>query len=65
MINVIKSDVESTCFCCPVPTRLVLITEMKDFPMCIDCILVYDEILRAATYAEMLDVRLVDRHINN
>jgi len=65
MINVIKSDVESTCFCCPLPTRLLLITEFKDFPMCIDCLLVYDEILKRASYGEMIDVSLVDRHINN
>lgn len=65
MINVVKSDIEQTCFCCPMPTRLVLITELKDFPMCLDCILIYDDLMRAASMYEMFDVKLVDRHINN
>jgi hypothetical protein len=65
MLNVVKSDVEQSCFCCPVPTRLVLITSHANFPMCLDCIMIYEELMQRAEAGEMFDVRIIDRHINN
>lgn len=46
LMNVMKTDVESTCFCCPQPTRLLLVEPAANFPICDDCLLT----LAAAEY---------------
>jgi len=37
-LNVHKADIEQTCFCCPVTTRLVLVEEIGSFPICDSCL---------------------------
>lgn len=39
VINVMKTDIEQTCFCCPSITRLVVIEVLFTFPICDDCLL--------------------------
>ena len=37
-MNVMKTDTEQSCFCCPATTRLVLIEATQNFPICESCL---------------------------
>jgi len=37
-MNIVKTDIEYTCFCCPALTRLVLVEEIQNFPICETCL---------------------------
>jgi hypothetical protein len=37
-LNIQKIDIVQTCFCCPVQTRLILIEEIYNFPICEACL---------------------------
>ncbi len=39
MTNVMQIDIEQSCFCCPTPTRLIVIEPDQNFPICWDCLL--------------------------
>lgn len=69
-LNILRTDIERTCFCCPAVTRLILITSLENVPMCLECLVIYAGLMSAAekleaAEQEMIDPGLVDRHINN
>lgn len=64
-LNIIKTNQEMTCFCCPVLTRFILITADHDFPICLDCLFIYEDLMIKYEHMEMFEPRLIDRHINN
>jgi hypothetical protein len=65
MLNIVKSDIEQSCFCCPIPTRLVLITANRDFPICLDCLTIYEELMCGGMIDPVVGVKLLQRHTDN
>jgi len=57
-LNVMKTDIEQTCFCCPVQTRLVLVEELYNFPLCERCLFTISavELIAARVDAEFQTV---------
>jgi len=67
-LNIIKTNREHSCFVCSIPTRLILIQAHGDFPMCMDCLLMFAALCSTASEMhehEMLDPALIERHLNN
>lgn len=64
VFNVMQTDIEQTCFCCPAVTRLVLIEPTYNVPICFECLLTLAAI--SLTADEIFDaVERVNRHANN
>ena len=43
-LNVLQTDIERTCIACNTPTRLVVIQVHDNFPMCLDCVFIYEDL---------------------